>query len=408
MKILMITPYVTITSRPEFSRNKTGFGYMVYDIAKAISVTENVDILCTDSIGNAFTDNNIRFLKRSWIDFGRLIFNCVSFSLFLSLLKQYRMSKGSLARLLYYWIISGYVSKIILQGNYDLVHIHGCSFSGTFWECACKRYGVKVVYTLHGLNSFSDAVNLESAAKQYERDFLCDVASGMKKISVISSGMRNVILSNYNRKDNKSVVVINNAFSFPKSTRGKVDVRSEYNIPFDAHIVLCVGNISERKNQKQLILSFNLLPEELKNRTYILFLGNKLDTNDGIDQLIRNSEFSNHLILCGAVEKELVSCYYEQGDSVALISKSEGFGLSLIEGMHFGLPCMTFTDVDAYEDIFDACAVVGVANKDNESVATGLRTLIDTRWDKDAIKQYSKKFELDTMRNKYCNWYRTI
>ena len=36
MKVLMIAPYVTINSRPEFSRNKTGFGYMVMDIAKAV------------------------------------------------------------------------------------------------------------------------------------------------------------------------------------------------------------------------------------------------------------------------------------------------------------------------------------------------------------------------------------
>lgn len=69
---------------------------------------------------------------------------------------------------------------------------------------------------------------------------------------------------------------------------------------------------------------------------------------------------------------------------------------------------MTFTDVDAYEDIYDECAVIGKVNKDNESVAMSIKQLHDNKWYEDRIKMHYKKFELDPMSNRYCNWYRTI
>ena len=53
MKILMITPYVTITSRPEFCRNITGFGYMVYDIAKAVAKALEIDYIDTGAMYRA-------------------------------------------------------------------------------------------------------------------------------------------------------------------------------------------------------------------------------------------------------------------------------------------------------------------------------------------------------------------
>ncbi len=220
MKVLMITPYVTITSRPEFSRNKTGFGYMVYDIAKAVAVTEEVDVLCTDSIGNNFKQDNIQFLKRNWRALFISFFYSVSVLLIIGLVQKYKMSKASMVLLFYYWMISGYVRKIIKKGHYDVVHVHGCSFSGAIWDDICKCCGVKVVYTLHGLNSFSDTVKLEPAEKQYEQDFLQEVVIGKHQISVISSGMKKTILKSFNKNESDNIVVINNALSFPNSVWG--------------------------------------------------------------------------------------------------------------------------------------------------------------------------------------------
>ena len=67
MKILMLTPYVTIDSIPEFSICKSGFGYMVFDIARSIAKIEQVDLLVSNSRGSSFVLDDVHFLKRSFL-----------------------------------------------------------------------------------------------------------------------------------------------------------------------------------------------------------------------------------------------------------------------------------------------------------------------------------------------------
>lgn len=166
-------------------------------------------------------------------------------------------------------------------------------------------------------------------------------------------------------------------------------------------IVLCVGNIGLRKNQRQLIRAFELLPEELAAKSYVLFLGGAQNEDYTIRRLSEGSKWVKHFVDCGVVPKEEVGDYYEQCDGVALMSLSEGFGLSLIEGMHFGKPSMSFCDIDAYEDIFHPDVMIGVEEHSDESVANGLERLLTTDWDTNKIKEHSKKFESQTMAKEY-------
>lgn len=210
----MLTPYVTIIGQREFERNKTGFGYMVMDIAKAVSKIEQVDVLATDTRGKAFDYGGVHFLSRSLMRYFSAIFSCLSLSALIKLRKEYRMSNASLIRLVYYWLMSGYLKRIIKKGNYDVVHIHGCSFSTELWLQVCKNCGQKYVVTLHGLNSFSDTVKLEPAGKKYERNFLKRVTDGEIPITVISTGMKKLIEKTYNTPDCKNITVVCNSFSF--------------------------------------------------------------------------------------------------------------------------------------------------------------------------------------------------
>ena len=405
MKILMITPYVTITSRPEFSRNKTGFGYMVYDIAKAVAKIEQVAVLCTDSRGEGFVQEKITFLARIfWVILSN-IYHCLPLSILFRLKKKYRMSRGAFLRLFYYWLISGYVRNVIKKGNFDVVHVHGCGYSGTLWDAVCKKCGVKIVYTLHGLNSFSDTVMMEPAGKMYERDFLQQTADGLHHISVISTGIKKMIEKTYN-KQCENIVVITNSFSFPNSQGGGkiIDIKMIYDIPNDSKILLYVGNVSLNKNQRALVSAFPLMAESLCKKTWVLFLGRYADDDEIIEQ-INQSKYREHLILCGAIDKEMVAQFYDQADATVLLSMAEGFGLSLIEGMHFGLPCMMPKDLDAFEDIYDECAMIPVNDRNETTVATALQMLLSREWDKETIIKCSEKFESERMAEKYLNFY---
>lgn len=216
----MITPYVTIASRPELSINKTGFGYMVYDIANAVSKKEKVEVLCSDSLGESFEDDGVHYLKRSLLSFLKYIPKCLSFGIIIKILIRYRLQYKTTLRLFYYWMMTGYISRLINCDSYDIVHIHGCGFSTELWMQVCKRCNQKFVVTLHGLNSFSDRIRLEPAGIQYERDFLRRVVDGKIHITVISTGMKKIIERTYNTPDCKYITVVCNSFSFNEMRKG--------------------------------------------------------------------------------------------------------------------------------------------------------------------------------------------
>lgn len=187
-----------------------------------------------------------------------------------------------------------------------------------------------------------------------------------------------------------------------------MDIRRKYGIPEEAKILLYVGNISKNKNQEQMIEAYGQLSEKERQNTYVLFLGRNLTPDYTLNELVASKPFSDHLVLCGNVDKQYMGDYYMASDGVVLLSYAEGFGLSLIEGMHFGKPCMTFADLDAYEDIYDECAVLGLTERTDNAVAKGVERLLNTPWDEEAIKASSLRFESKQMANNYLQLFNQI
>ena len=374
---------------------------MVIDIAKAVGKLEQVDVLATDTRGNSFEYEGVHFLSRSLLLYISAIFSCISLSSLINLRKDYKMANCSFIRLVYYWLMTGYLKQVVKNGHYDIVHIHGCSFATDLWMQVCKKCNQIFIVTLHGLNSFSDTVCLEPAGKKYERDFLKRVTEGEIPITVISTGMKKLIEKTYSTPDCKNITVVCNSFNCAVDKDDGLDIRKLYGIAKNAKVLLYVGNISFNKNQAQVARAFSLLPEETQNNTYVLFCGADYSKDGLLQSIIENSPNKSHLILCGAVDKNDMSSYYRSADGVVLLSYAEGFGLSLVEGMHFGLPCVMHQDLDAFEDIYDEAAVVAVKGREDADVAKAINELISKDWDKYVIMKCSKKFESDTMAKAY-------
>ena len=212
------------------------------------------------------------------------------------------------------------------------------------------------------------------------------------------------MLDEFKVKHCEGIHVICNAFSFNKEKEVEyINIRDLYGLNQNALILLCVGNICHRKNQKQVVDAFNCLADDLKHKAFVLFLGRDIEPDYSFKEYVNSNDYKDHFVLCGNVDKEYVPFYYQQANGVVLLSISEGFGLSLIEGMHFGKPCITFTDLDAYEDIKCDCAVVGLSDRSDETVAKGLECLINHQWDQFAIKEHSRQFESEQMAENYIN-----
>tara|TARA_Y100001980_G_C14556694_1_gene349422 strand:+ start:13436 stop:14653 length:1218 start_codon:yes stop_codon:yes gene_type:complete len=401
MKVLHFAGYVTIDDDKEFSKNASGYGYMVFDICKSIQKKEVETFILTQSnITKGKISNDLTLIKRTWID---IFSNVNPFDIFkfFSYLFNKKTRIGKIPNIFLYHISLGYFRKIIKRENFDLIHIHGVGDYTCPMIDECHKQKHKFLVTLHGLNFLRSDLHY-SDVKQ-EKKYLKFFHENNIPVTVISTGIRTKILKLLKINNSKTFSIINNGFRNDKELN-LIDVRKEYNILNDKKIMLCVGNICKNKNQEQIIRSFSLLNDNIKKQLYILFIGS--DLTKGFNKKIDFTKSSN-LIFCGKIDKKLMASFYSQSDFNILASIAEGFGLSIIEALYFGIPSIIFNDIDIYEDI-DKTSIIGIKNRTDEALAKGIEKMFLASWDSRKISKSFKKFDIEEMANKYLLNYKAI
>ena len=195
MKVLFITPYITSTKHPAFLRNKTGLGLMVYDIAKYVGMSSNVELFAVNAFSPKIEMENFTTIRRNW----RLFIKYISFQSFkdgFGFISKYKLPFKERLRVLYQFLSISQIEKLLPA--YDIVHIHGCSPITDAAIKACKRKHKPFLVTLHGLVSFEKEVKLHDSLKQYEKDFLIEAYENDYNVSFISTGNKETALDYVN------------------------------------------------------------------------------------------------------------------------------------------------------------------------------------------------------------------
>ena len=127
----------------------------------------------------------------------------------------------------------------------------------------------------------------------------------------------------------RNVYNISNPLPFSGKSRNSYDVLSKN--------VIAVGRLSSEKNFTALIKAWWLLGEKTSGWTLNIY-------GDGgerkkLERLIYIKNLDN-VFLKGAVED--VASIYKNSSFLVLTSKSESFGLVLVEALYFGLPVISF------------------------------------------------------------------
>lgn len=408
MKVLFLSPYITIEEDKEFNKNITGFGHMVRDIADYVSRSGvQVELITNSTITKGRKYGEFNILERTWKDI-LLNIKPYYFKKMIKLITNYAPSLSRAIKIIYYYLSAGYVEHVLKQGNYDIVHIHGVGFGTQQYIDCCERLGYRYLVTLHGLNSFSESVEMDNKEKQFEKDFLRNAYCNNVVLTVISTGILNQIKKYLAiDKDIENFYVVANGTNMGLQTYFEINIRQQYHIRDEQQIMLCVGNLGTRKNQLQIVRSYALITEEYQKKLCILFLGSD-GTNGLIKQEINNLGLENNLILCSNISRDEIASYYQQADYTVLASISEGFGLSIIEGFVYGLPNLTFADLDAVEDIYDENAMLILKDRSDQALATGIVQMLQIKWDREYIKQYSRSFSLERMAEEYIRVYKDI
>lgn len=400
MKILMLTPYIYDHAYQEFSRNRTGFGMMVRDIFHQMLKTEDAYLL-----SHVFTRGHDHILKNSVL---RIICSA-SFAdwkdSFKAIFRKHSCF-GEKVRDAVYCLEKGMVRKTILRLQPDIVHVHGLGVGTYNYIEVCKKLNISFVVTAHGL------LKQDSAASFLDRKIEKETFSWLNEnnisFSVISTGMKRKLLSDsyYGLKNEELIAVVPNGVD-TSICYGNISIREKYHIPKNSKIILTVGSVYEHKNQLQIVYSFAKLISNTDKNLFLFIVGS-IAPDYPIQEEIDRLGLQSNVILTGFVPHDQLSNYYSEASLVVMASKDEGFGLSLVESFVYGIPSVTFSDLDAVEDIYNTNAMLICNERTDVALSEAISAALEKKWDAEWIKEYSHKFSIEYMGSQYLSLYQQI
>ena len=407
MKIMILAPYIYDKDMPEFSINKTGFGIMVNDIVKSIAEIEEVELV-TRVITDARRkhDGKYKLISHTW----KQVIMSANIGDWAMSIKVFFATKGTLKdklRKMFYCLDRGYVRKCIMTSNPDVVHIHGIGSITKSYIEICEELQQKYMVTLHGLIGLNESVKVSEDERNIEKNFLRYANEKNIPVSVISSGMKNRIEKNYLMHTADNITVITNGTHIPDIHKidDKDDIRRKYNLSDTCKICVVIGSIMERKNQIQIVEAFAQLDEDIRENCTVFMCGRDM-LEGAVEKRISELGCEKRIFTLGFVSHKEIEKILQVADLNIVASLDEGFGLSIIEAYAYGVPTVTFSDLDAITDLYEANAMILVEKRNTESLAEGMKTALEKKWNKEEIRNHSRNFSIENMAALYLESYK--
>ncbi|WP_210442904.1 glycosyltransferase family 4 protein [Vibrio crassostreae] len=389
MKILTVCNYITNDGYIQTRKNNTGYGHMVNDIIFGLAPFVDIDVFTFSGSYRTFNINNVYFKSNFYFD-------RIKKNIFKSLYQGGGcLFKGGLEKENFRTALSiassDYYMKIISE--YDIIHVHGCTPNLLIIIKLSLEMNKKVVVTLHGLNSISEDNQAAKVIKESEEELFkldsCDLY-----FSVLTPTAKGFLIKNGVPKS--KVSVIPNFIQLPK-----VDGHKNYS---EEKVVLYIGNISGQKNQKALLDTIEQYKYEFENKVKFIFAGNIPDYFD----TSKYDELRNVTFL-GQVSRSEVSILYKNADATILLSRVEGFGLSIVEGFSYGLPTIINSDIEICSLLEDKDFIYKVRDVDDcKDILRGINKILSWNGNKKEILEYSKNFSESKIINRYIKLYNDV
>lgn len=174
------------------------------------------------------------------------------------------------------------------------------------------------------------------------------------------------------------------------------------NIP--SKYFLFVGTLEPRKNIKTLVRAFELFKDHQKDDYLkLVLIGQKGWKSTEIFNTIQNSPYHSDIITPGYVKRSELINWYSFAEATIMPSFYEGFGMTVIESMACGTPCI-ISDISSLPEIggdavlkFDAEDPDQLKNRMVEMMDSGLKEKLIARSLKKVQKfswiEHARKFD---------------
>lgn len=229
--------------------------------------------------------------------------------------------------------------RILVGRRIDLVHINGGYNDVPYVAMAAKLAGVPSIFTIRGLRELEEKSRkyryrwpdyLVLCARAMQREVIRQRLMPLDRVRTIYSGIDVEAFRGTGRPD------------------GTVDVRHEFGIPPDAPVVGVVANLSPIKGYEDLIAALGLLVPKVEGLRCICVGGSDPAYRGTLERLVESLGLGRCVVFAGYQQGVLP--FYEAMDVLVLPSRSEAFGMVLLEAMALAKPIVA-TDVGGISEI---------------------------------------------------------
>ncbi len=190
-----------------------------------------------------------------------------------------------------------------------------------------KNKNLKKILTIHDLNYLIEKKDNPLKIKSYQNNV--QKAVNYSDILVcISEFVKNQVQQNLNIQNKPIYVIYNGCEDISKQKEVEPKYRPKNKFLFS------IGSIFPKKN-------FHVLPSLLKNNEFELIIVGNISDATYRDKIIAQAKLhgvEDRLHIIGPVEEGVKAWYYKNCEAFVFPSIAEGFGLPVIEAMHFQKP----------------------------------------------------------------------
>ena len=200
------------------------------------------------------------------------------------------------------------------------------------------------------------------------------VRRGATRVVAISQSTR-ADIERYWRILPERIGVIYNGLSLPSAeTPGFL---TRHNLAA-GHYILYVSRLEHpAKNHLRLIQAYEQLPRELTDSHALVLVGSPWKNTEALKDYARQSPLRDRIVFTDFVPSEELPEAYRSASLYVFPSCYEGFGLSLVEAMHFGCPCCCSENSSLGEIGKDAALLFPPESV--EAIRDALQTILEDR-----------------------------
>ena len=254
------------------------------------------------------------------------------------------------------------LSKVISEGNYDVVHVNSNSATALIELQIAKKYDVRK-RIVHNHTSICDHKILHNICYPwFKKSYTDAIACSMKAGEWIFR--------------NQDFKILNNGIDtgrYQFSWNNRRQIREQYDIPESVTVLGHLGKIYKPKNHSFLIDIFSSYHKQNLNSKLLLVGDGEMRSE--IEEKIKKLELTDSVIFAG-MQREPEK-YLSAMDIFVFPSIWEGMPLSMIEAQASGLLCFASDTIDEGVAVTDSVIRLNITN--------GVQTWINALMNADSI-----------------------